>query len=138
MNHRTNDFMEITVHVPQGLVIDAQAGKIVAESEDGHFCLLPAHVDMLANLVAGILVYEDLDGREHLVAVDRGTLIKSGREVRVAVRSAVEGRELSKLTAMVRKNFVRLSDREITARSSAAKLEAGFVRAFLNFETHNL
>ncbi|NCC24041.1 MAG: F0F1 ATP synthase subunit epsilon [Deltaproteobacteria bacterium] len=127
--------MRLVVHVPHGPILDASALKIVAETENGFFGLLPNHVDMAAGLVPGIMTYADESGQERLLAVDRGTLVKVGPEVRVAVRNAVPGDDPASLAEIVAETFSQVTEQELKARTSVARLEVGFVRAFLNIET---
>ena len=77
--------------------VDRTVRRIVAEGPDGCFGMLPGHIDFVSELVPGILVYETEDGAERFVAVNAGTLVKCGGEVRVAVRGAVEGDDLGVL-----------------------------------------
>ncbi len=102
--------------------------RIVAETREGSFGLLPHRLDCVAALTAGILVYEtDVEG-EAYVAVDEGVLIKSGMEVLVSVRRALGGADLGKLRDSVRQEFLALDKREQGVRSVMTKLEAGFLR----------
>jgi len=108
--------------------------RIVAETSQGSFGLLPQRLDCVAALVPGILIYEtDADG-EIFVAVDEGVLIKSGAEVRVSVRRALAGKDLAKLREMVEQEFSTLDESERSARSVMAKLEVGFLNRFAKFE----
>lgn len=120
--------MRLVVQTPGGRVLECEAGKVVAEAQNGFFCLLPRHVDFAAALVAGILAWEDPDGETRWVAVDEGTLVKKGDGVDVAVRDAVEGIDLGSLEETVRERFLALDERERAARTAIAKLEADFVR----------
>jgi F-type H+-transporting ATPase subunit epsilon len=105
-----------------------------AEGREGSFCLLPRHVDYTAPLVPGILLYTDEDGTEHLCAVDTGTLVKAGDEVRVACFNAVPGADLERLRDTVRDAFHALDEHERETRSALARLEAGTLRRFARGE----
>jgi F-type H+-transporting ATPase subunit epsilon len=106
----------------------SDVSRIVAETREGSFGLLPHRLDCVAALTAGILVYEtDVEG-EAYVAVDEGVLIKSGMEVLVSVRRALGGADLGKLRDSVRQEFLALDKREQGVRSVMTKLEAGFLR----------
>jgi F-type H+-transporting ATPase subunit epsilon len=66
--------------------------RIVAETRDGSFGLLPHRLDCVAALAPGILTYEtNGDGTVYL-AVDEGVLVKAGADVLVSVRHAIGGR----------------------------------------------
>jgi F-type H+-transporting ATPase subunit epsilon len=110
--------------------LDAQVARIRAEGPEGHFGLLPRHVDFVSRLVPGILRYDDMDGATHFVAVNAGTLVKCGPEVTVAVRGAIPGDDPGVLARRVETEFRRQDDDERAARAALARLEAGMVRRF--------
>jgi F-type H+-transporting ATPase subunit epsilon len=110
--------------------VDRPVRRIVAEGPDGHFGMLPGHVDFVAELVPGILLYETEEGAERFVAVNSGTLVKCGEEVRVAVRGAVEGDDLGALRALVAADFRRRDEDEREARAALARLEVSMIRRF--------
>jgi F-type H+-transporting ATPase subunit epsilon len=122
--------MRLSVITPMSLCVDRTVRRIVAESPDGYFGMLPNHVDFVTELVPGILLYEADDGTERFVAVNSGTLVKCGDEVRVAVHGAVEGDDLPALRARVETEFRRRDDDERAARAALARLEAGMIRRF--------
>ena len=53
--------------------------RIVAETREGSFGLLPHRLDCVAALAPGILTYETKSDGEVFVAVDEGVLVKTGR-----------------------------------------------------------
>lgn len=124
--------MRLEVLIPSRVVVRDEVASVVAEGSEGSFGLLPHHVDYVAELVPGILTYRrDEDGSERILALDRGTLVKVGRDVLVSVRDAVEGDDLESLRETVRRRFRMLDEKEQQARSALATLEARFVRRFL-------
>ena len=108
--------------------------RIVAETQDGSFGLLPQRLDCVAALVPGILTYEDEAVGEVFVAVDEGVLVKTGADVLVSVRRAMGGSDLSQLREAVEKEFLTLDANEQSARTVMAKLETGFLRRFATFQ----
>jgi len=122
--------MRLRVITPMSVHVDQPARRIVAEGRDGHFGMLPNHIDFVSELVPGILVYEAEDGTERFVAVNSGTLVKCGEEVRVAVRGAVEGEDLGELRALVDADFRRRDEDEREARAALARLEVSMIRRF--------
>jgi F-type H+-transporting ATPase subunit epsilon len=101
--------------------------RIVVETREGSFGLLPHRLDCAATLVPGVLTYEtEVDG-EVFVAVDEGVLVKAGQEVLVSVRRAQSGTDLSQLRAAVERDFLTLDEHEKSERSTLAKLEGGLV-----------
>lgn len=107
--------------------------RIVAESRDGAFGLLPHRLDCVAALAPGILVFETEAEGEVYMAVDEGILVKTGTDVLVSVRNAIGGADLGKLRAAVEQEFLELDEQEKSVRSVLAKLESGFVRRFAAF-----
>jgi F-type H+-transporting ATPase subunit epsilon len=108
--------------------------RIVAETPDGAFGLLPRRLDGVAALAPGILIYETAAEGEVYLAVDAGVLVKTGAEVLVSVRRAIRGRDLGQLRATVEREFLVLDEREQAMRSVMAKLESGFLHRFVSFQ----
>lgn len=107
--------------------------RIVAETGEGSFGLLPRRLDCVAALVPGILIFETQEEGEVYVAVDEGILIKTGAEVLVSVRNAIEGADLSTLRETVKNEFLNLDEQELSLRRVVAKMESGFIRRFAEF-----
>ena len=107
--------------------------RIVAETREGSFGILPHRLDCVAALAPGILIYENEAEGEVYVAVDEGVLIKTGPEVLVSVRNAIAGTDLRQLREAVEREFLNLNEREQTVRSVLAKMESGFIRRFAEF-----
>ncbi len=126
--------MQLKLQTPTGVLLDVPAVKVVAEAQDGLFCLLPRHVDFVCALVPGILYCTSATGEERLVAVDEGALVKCGAEVLVSTTNAVLGTDLTALQAMVAETFLQLDDDERRARSALARLESGAMRRLLALE----
>jgi len=129
--------MNLKVLLTNEVFLDCEVTKVTAEAQNGFFCLLPRHVDFVAALVPGLLSFEDEKSREHFLAIDEGTLVKCGPEVLVSTRSAVQSNDLGQLRQVVEQQFEVLDDRERLARSAAARLEAGLVRRFMDFDKHS-
>jgi len=126
--------MRLEVITPMAVCVDRPVRRIVAEGPDGHFGMLPGHVDFVSELVPGILLYETEEGTERFVAINSGTLVKCGDEVRVAVRGAVDGDNLQKLRAKVEADFRKHDEEEREARAALARLEASMIRRFRDLE----
>mgnify|MGYP001810048084 CR=1 FL=1 len=111
-----------------------EVSRIVAETPDGAFGLLPLRLDCVAALAPGILIYEsDTEGEVYL-AVDEGVLVKTGAEVLVSVRRAIRGSDLGQLRATVEQEFLILDEREQEMRAVMAKLESGFLHRFVSLQ----
>lgn len=126
--------MRLKVLLPFQVFLDKEdVIRIVAETGQGSFGLLPHRLDCVAAMVPGILTYESESEGEVYVAVDEGVLVKTGPEVLVSVRNAFGGSELGAMRAAVEREFRDLDERETGMRSVLARLESGFVRRFMEF-----
>ena len=127
--------MNLKVLLPfQVFAEKTDVARIVAETREGSFGLLPHRLDCVAALVPGILIYQTESGGEVLVAVDEGVLVKTGMDVLVSVRRAISGTDLGQLHAAVEKEFLTLDEKEQSVRSAVAKLETGFLQRFAKFQ----
>jgi F-type H+-transporting ATPase subunit epsilon len=108
--------------------------RIVAETREGSFGLLPHRLDCVAALAPGILTYETETDGEVFVAVDEGVLVKTGPDVLVSVRRAISGTDLGQLHDTVKQEFLTLDENEQSVRLVTAKLETGFLRRFATFQ----
>ena len=109
--------------------------RIVAESHEGSFGLLPHRLDCVAALAAGILIFETKVEGETYVAVDEGVLVKTGSDVLVSVRNAIAGTDLGQLREAVQREFLHLDEQEKNVRSVLAKMEGDLMRRMATF--HN-
>jgi len=107
--------------------------RIVVETPQGSFGLLPRRLDCVAALEPGILTYETKTQGEVYVAVDEGILVKAGTDVLVSVRNAIGGTDLGTLRDAVARDFVNLDENERQVRAVLARLESGFVRHFTEY-----
>ncbi|NEX19477.1 F0F1 ATP synthase subunit epsilon [Thiorhodococcus mannitoliphagus] len=112
----------------------AEVTRIVAETPDGAFGLLPRRLDCVAALAPGILIYESAAEGEVYLAVDEGVLVKTGAEVLVSVRRAIRGSDLGQLRATVEQEFLILDEHEQEMRAVMAKLESGFLHRFVSLQ----
>jgi F-type H+-transporting ATPase subunit epsilon len=104
--------------------------RIVAETREGSFGLLPHRLDCVAALTPGILTYATEADGEMFVAVDEGVLLKTGLDVLVSVRRALGGKDLGQLRDAVTREFLAVDEHEQNVRTVMAKIETGFLRRF--------
>jgi F-type H+-transporting ATPase subunit epsilon len=126
--------MKLRVLVPAEVAVERTVAKVVADAENGSFCLRPRHIDFVAVLVPGLLMFEDQDGDETFLAVDRGLLVKCGREVLVSTTRVIRGRPLGELRRAVEEELSSLDERQQRARTALGKIEADFVRRLVELE----
>lgn len=127
------DVLHIKIFTPNKVVLDQQADKVIAESEEGLFCLKPRHIDFVSALVPGIL-YCYRGAQEQVVAVDEGILVKCGPVVRVSTISAVPGTDLQELEKQVRSRFRQDEANEDTLRRALRNMEANVMRYYLELQ----
>lgn len=128
------EFMNLKVLLPFGVFAEkTRVTRIVAETRDGSFGLLPHRRDCAAALAPGILIYEIKWEGEIYVAVDEGVLVKSGLDVLVSVRNAIVGKDLGQLRHLVEQEFLNLNEREQSVRSVMVKMESSFIRRLAEF-----
>ena len=126
--------MNLKILLPYGIFAEINAvSRIVAETREGSFGLLPHRLDCVAALAPGIFTYESGAEGEAFVAVDEGVLVKTGMDVLVSVRNAIGGTDLGALREAVKREFLTLSDEEKSVRATMAKLESGFLRSLVEF-----
>ena len=107
--------------------------RIIAETNEGSFGLLPHRLDCVAAIAPGILTYQEGTEGEVYVAVDEGVLVKTGLNVVVSVRNAIGGTDLGKLHEAVEREFLNLDEREKSVRSVMATMESDFIRRLAEF-----
>ncbi len=112
----------------------SEVSRIVLETREGSFGLLPDRLDCVAALAPGILTYENETEGEVFLAVDEGVLVKTGRDVLISVRNAIGGKDLGQLREAVEREFLNLNDREKSIRSVMEKMESGFIRRLAEFQ----
>ena len=123
--------MQLKVVLPTKILINTTAIKVIAEAENGIFCLLPRHIDFVTTLIPSLLSFVSPQGEEEFMAIDQGILIKQGNQVTVATQNAIEGGDLGKLKETVNQQFRLMDEREKNARSVLAKLEINTIRNFI-------
>ena len=126
--------MNLKIFLPFQIFAEkTRVSRIVAETREGSFGLLPRRLDCVAALAPGILTYETEAEGEVYVAMDEGVLVKTGPDVLVSVRRAMGGADLGQLRDMVEREFLNLDEYELSVRSVMAKLESGFIRRLVEF-----
>jgi F-type H+-transporting ATPase subunit epsilon len=124
----SDDLMHLKVLLPSEVFLDvAGVRRVVFETSEGLYGLLPHRLDCVAALVPGILTYQTASSAEQYVAVDEGVLTKAGAQVSVAVRQALGGSDLAQLQAAVDKQFKAQEAAERATRRVMAQLESGFI-----------
>jgi len=108
--------------------------RIVVQTREGSFGILPHRLDCVAALAAGILLYETTaDGTVYL-AVDEGVLVKSGPNVSVAVRRVIAGSNLAELQQAIKREFLLVDARQLQIRGVMARMEAAVVGRLVQFQ----
>ena len=125
--------MKLRIFLPTRILLETEVASVGARGLNGSFGLRPDHIDFVTALAPGLLSYRQTpEGEEEFVAIDRGILVKQGAEVRVSVRNAVAGAPLEKLAEVVDSRFAELGEHERLVKSAVARLEADFLRRFMD------
>ena len=126
--------MNLKILLPFRIFLDLkQVSRIVAETREGSFGLLPHRLDCVAALVPGVLAYTLGDHTAYL-AVDQGVLVKSGADVMVSVRQAIQGTTLSELHETVKREYLSLNRQERDVRVAVARMESALLGRFAEFQ----
>lgn len=126
--------MRLQIMTPGAALVDTAATKVTAEAQDGWFCLLPRHIDLVTTLVAGLLVFEDGEGEERFVALDDAVLVKCQDEVLVSTPRAELGHSLDQLPTALAQGLKDRDERERQTRAAMRRLEATFLRGLRDLE----
>ncbi|MGV8057517.1 MAG: F0F1 ATP synthase subunit epsilon [Smithellaceae bacterium] len=126
--------MLLKILLPAEILLEQEVKKIIAEAENGSFCLMPNHIDFVATLAPGLFTFEPMSGGQELLAMDVGTLVKKGANVLVSTRNAVRAPDLGKVKQVVVQQYDVLDEREKMVRSASAKLEASLIRRFVELK----
>ena len=128
--------MDLKILLPSHVFAEKTGlSRIVFETGDGSYGVLPHRLDCVAVLCPGILVYENETEGEAYVAIDAGILVKTGAAVLVSVRNAIAGQGLAQLRDSVEREFLQLNQQEQSMRSALMKMESGLIRRMVAF--HN-
>ena len=126
--------MNLKVLLPFRIFVEKTGvSRVVAETHEGSFGLLPHRLDCVAALAAGILIYETPAEGEAYLAVDEGVLVKAGPDVLVSVRNAIGGTDLGQLREAVQQEFLDLDERERSVRAVLTKMESDLMRRMATF-----
>lgn len=130
--------MHLKVLLPfQVFINQADVARIVAQTPDGAFGLLPHRLDCVMALVPGVLNYVTAAGNNVYLAVDQGVLVKTGSEVLISVRNAIGGTDLGSLHDAVKREFLTLDSKEENIRAVMAKLESSLICRMAEFHHVN-
>lgn len=127
--------MKLKVLLPYGVFLEkTEVLRIVAETCDGSFGILPHRLDCVAALVPGILTYATLEEGTIYLAVDEGVLVKAGADVFVSVRRVIGGPGLAELHDAVKHEFLAFDEQERDVRAAVAKMESGLITRFAELQ----
>jgi F-type H+-transporting ATPase subunit epsilon len=124
--------MTLKLLLPTGIFVDTtEVSRIVAESHEGSFELLPHRLDCVAALVPGIFTYDCADRGTVYLGVDA---VKAGAEVLVSVRRAIAGSDLGHLHDEVKQQLMQHDTEGASVKTALNKMEGGFLSRFLELQ----
>ena len=109
--------------------------RVIVETLEGSYGILPNRRDCTAALAPGILTYEIQSGKEIYLAIDQGIMVKKGNDVLVSVRQAIQGIGLSQLREAIKAEFLTLDEKQQEIRFAMDKLESSFLQRLTEFST---
>ena len=127
-----NPVLKLKILLPHSVFLQKEVQKLIAEGENGFFCLKPRHIDFVSALIPGIFMLTDKDGQEEFLALNEGILVKCGGDVLVSTQDAMRGPSLEELRDAVVEKFKKMNEEEQAARAIIAKLEVDTIRRFLD------
>jgi F-type H+-transporting ATPase subunit epsilon len=126
------DTFQLTILLPNQILLSAQATKLGGDAVNGSFVILPRHIDFVTALVPGILYFQEVEDQPKYVAVDSGILVKQERSVWVSVLQAIQGDDLEQLDQTVEQEFRQLNERQKQTQTALTRLEVSFMRGMAN------
>jgi F-type H+-transporting ATPase subunit epsilon len=109
--------------------------RVIVETLEGSYGILPNRRDCTAALAPGILSYEIESGKEIYIAIDQGIVVKKGNDILVSVRQAIQGISLSQLREAIKAEFLTLDEKQQEIRFAMDKLESSFLQRLTEFST---
>lgn len=109
--------------------------RVIVETLEGSYGILPNRLDCTAALTPSILTYETESKKEMYVAIDQGIFVKKGNDVLVSVRRAIHGNALSQLRDAIKSEFLTLDEKQQEIRFALDKLESSFMQHVNEFST---
>ena len=126
--------MNLKVVTPTRTVVDVRVEKATVRGREGSRTYLPRHIDFVTAVAPSVMSWLPAGGEEQFAAIDEGILVKVGDDLLVSTAYAVHGPELGRLRETVEEQFEQRGEREKTARTALARLEASIVRRFMELD----
>ncbi|MFP4375734.1 MAG: hypothetical protein ACLFP4_01710 [Spirochaetales bacterium] len=126
--------MTVRVYVPARTHSFAQVQAVDLDTVEGHWMLLPRHVDCAGALDTGLVRVVRENGEEHYVGVDGGTFVKIGERVMVSTPRAVVGRELGSIFGELEDRRAERLEHQKHAQAALARLEVEMARSIFENE----
>jgi len=95
------NFLNLKIFSPYQIIIDKQVKKISFEDKFGVLTIFPKHQDYISSFQTHLLSYVDMNNKRNFIILSDGILVKSGRDVKFSVYSAVVGEDLKDLKEKV-------------------------------------
>lgn len=125
--------MQLKIFLPTHILINEPCNKIIAEDQNGLFCLLPRHIDYVSHLVPSVVSFISADGTEKFVATDKAVLVKQGEDVRIGTARGFVSNNIEEITKKIKEEFLvaNETDEYKEMQSAMAHLEVGIMRHLL-------
>jgi F-type H+-transporting ATPase subunit epsilon len=126
--------VRLRIVTPLDVVVDEDAVTAVrAEDASGSFGILEGHTDFLTSLAISVVIWMHADGTRRYCAVRRGMLsVAHGKDVSIATREAIPGRDLATLDTAVLTRFRADIERERSERFESVQLQLNAIRRIVS------
>ncbi len=131
--HKGRAAMRLRIVTPLAIVIDEE-GVAAARAEDttGCFGIWPQHADFLTSLTISVVSWDNSTGIRNYCAVRRGVLtVDGGRNITVATREAVAGKDLATLDQSVLARFRADIETERSEHVESTRLQLDAIRQIM-------
>ena len=126
--------MQLKVTSPIGIILEKEVQKIDFEALDGHFTILPRHIDFVSAMPPNIVSYQTPDRQTHYMACNRGIFVKKGDAVFMSVHKAVLSETLEDLSQIIEGEFKQEDEERKEVNTAMARLEVGLSRGFMQLK----
>jgi len=81
--------MKLEIVTPNGLIYDGDVKMVTLPGKDGEFGVLPEHASLVSLLDTGVIIIENRDNKESMIAINNGYVKVSENKVSCIVDGAV-------------------------------------------------
>ena len=122
--------MNLQVYSPLEKVLQVDIQKVVFETPQGYYTLLPKHIDYVSALGTGIISYVSVGKEEGYLACHEGIVVKKGQQVTVSAQGLLFADTLEELQRNIAISYKENEEQRKELNMAMARLE--LMRGFQN------